>query len=125
MTRDRFGMPRGRVFPQRMLFAFSAENATVKPKVAEATSRASSDDDKVLLSVGRKRAEGILAPLLQYEGDCLAEVPKAILTGRTLAIGSGHFGAVGHEPGAVPLNDGCEFAPSCHERSAPCYTPQQ
>ena len=76
---------------------------------AEAAPRASSDYDEFLLGVGRQGTQGFLASVLQDQSNCLPKVRQAFFARFSLAVGSGHFGAVRDVPWAVLLDNSREL----------------
>ena len=105
MTRNGFPVARLRVLPKCVLFTFPAQHAAVSGEDAAGVPQASSDYDEFLLSVSRQGAQGLLAPVLQDEGNRLAKVRQAFFTRVPLTIGPGHFGAVRDVVFAVSLDN--------------------
>ena len=93
------GSPRARVLcPLCATRSRAGEDAGGVPE-------ASSDFDDLLLGLGRQGTQGFLASVRQNERNCLAKVRQAFFTRFPLAVGTGHFGAIGDVPWAVLLDN--------------------
>ena len=74
-----------------------------------AARHASSDDNELLLGIGRQGAQGFFTAMLEDKGDGRAEVGEALLARGSLSVRAGNFRAIGDEPRPIALDDGCEL----------------
>ncbi len=81
----------------------------------EADCPASSNDNKLALSVRRKRPQRVFAPVIENETDRLPEALQALLTCTSLSICSRNFCTIGDVPCVIAFHDGGELVP--HEPS--------
>jgi hypothetical protein len=98
MTKNRFGVAGLRILPKSLFFALSAYDATVPPKVTEQPVGASSEGDDFLPRVRRKRAKGLLPPVLQDESNGFAKIRQALFPRFALGVGARDFGALSDVP---------------------------
>lgn len=66
----------------------------------------SSDQERGLFGTAWRFLEALLPPIIQHQLNRRGEALQTLLPGPALSVRLRHFGAGGHEPLAVPLNDG-------------------
>ena len=67
--------------------------------------QASSDHDEFLFGIGREGAQGLLAPVLQNQGNRLAKARQTFFTRFSLSVSTRDFGAIRDVPWAVLFDD--------------------
>jgi len=78
---------------------------------AATAARVSSDDYEFLCCIRRQRAQGLLSPVFQNEGDRLTEVRKTFFAVLALAVSPRHLGAVRDIPWPVTFDNRRELVP--------------
>jgi len=98
-----------RILPKRMLLAFPAQDVSVAAKMAQESLPFSSDHNGFLFRFWRHGAQGIFPSMLKNQDNGLSEVRHALFARFTLAVSTGHLGAVRNVPRAVAFDDCREF----------------
>ncbi len=72
---------------------------------AEGVLQASSNYNEFLFGIWWEGPQRLFPPVLQDQRDRFPKASEAFFPGRSLTVGSGHFGAISNVPRAIPLDN--------------------
>jgi hypothetical protein len=96
-------MARLRILPKGVLFALSPQYAAMTAKMSQKSLAL-----QFLPRIGRQGAQGFLPPVIENEGNRLAQVRQAFFACLPLPVGARRLGAVCNVPWAMLFDDSRE-----------------